>query len=81
MCKPWIECVPYDTRQLVIKEFVANVKAMVSNFRAKNTTHIGTMKFRSRKDHSQTCHFTNDAIHNRKLIMLPRYQNRNFALF
>lgn len=68
----WLAQTPYDTRQLVIKEFAAAVAAARSNRRAGNIRHFH-MAYRSKRDSSQTFHVDHRAVRQMRLFpsMMP----------
>ena len=63
----WQARTPYDTRQLVIKEFAAALAAARSNRRAGNIRHY-RMEYRSRRDASQTFHVDHRAVSGMRLF-------------
>lgn len=69
----WLSDIPYDTRQLSVKEFVANAKSAFANLKAKNIKHF-SLGYRSKRDKSQTFHLDDKAI-NKKLILFPKLQS------
>ena len=69
----WLKQVPYDTRQLIIKEFSANIEAAFSNLKAGNIKHFSP-DYKSKKDKSQIFHVDNQAIRDKKLIIFIRRQ-------
>lgn len=57
----WLKDVPYDTRQLVIKDFVGATKSAISNY--KNGNNMGfNMKFKSKKNNTQIFHIDKNAL-------------------
>ena len=57
----WLKEIPYDTRQLVIKDFIAAYKAAITNLRRGNHEYFN-MKYKSRKNLSQIFHIDKRAI-------------------
>ena len=57
----WLKEIPYDTRQLVIKDFIAAYKAAITNLRRGNHEYF-SMKYKSRKNLSQIFHIDKRAI-------------------
>ena len=57
----WLKDVPYDTRQLVIKDFIAAYKAAIKNF--KNGHNKGfQMGYKSKRNQTQIFHINKKAI-------------------
>lgn len=48
----WLADIPYDTRQLVIKNALGGIKSALTNLKNGNITHFD-MRFKSKKNHSQ----------------------------
>ena len=57
----WLEDIPYDTRQLVINDFIAAYKAAITNFKNGNIDSF-EMGFKSRKQLTQFFHIDKRAI-------------------
>lgn len=57
----WLKDIPYDTRQLVINDFIAAYKAAITNFRNGNIDSF-EMGFKSRKQLTQFFHIDKRAI-------------------
>ena len=57
----WLIDIPYDTRQLAIKEFVGAHKSAISNCKNNNITYFD-MSFKSRKNPTQIFHIDKGAI-------------------
>ena len=57
----WLKEIPYDTRQLVIKDFIAAYKAALSNFKSNNSNAF-QMGFKSKRNISQIFHINKRAI-------------------
>jgi putative transposase len=57
----WLEDVPYDTRQLVINDFIGAYKAVITNFKNGNIKNFD-MGFKSRKMNTQFFHIDKRAI-------------------
>ena len=51
----WLKEIPYDTRQLVIKDFIAAYKSAISNYKAGHNNGF-TMKYKRKKMSSQIFH-------------------------
>ncbi len=72
----WLTSIPYDTRQLSVKEFSANIKSAFSNLKAKNIKHF-SLNYKSKHDKSQTFHIDHRAIKSNKLILFPKLQKES----
>ena len=57
----WLKEIPYDTRQLVIKDFIGAYKAAITNLKKGNHEYF-SMKYKSRKNPSQIFHIDKRAI-------------------
>ena len=57
----WLETIPYDTRQLAIKDFVGALKAAITNKRNGNIDKF-RMGYKSRKDRTQIFNIDKRAI-------------------
>lgn len=57
----WLKEVPYDTRQLIIKDFIAAYKAAMSNLRNHNINSF-SMGYKSKKNSTQIFHIDKRAI-------------------
>lgn len=57
----WLKDIPYDTRQLVIKDFIAAKKSISTNVTQGNIKH-GKIGFKSRKQPTQFFHIDKRAI-------------------
>ncbi len=57
----WLKEIPYDTRQLVIKDFIAAYKAAITNLKKGNHTHFN-MGFKCKHKPTQMFHIDKRAI-------------------
>jgi len=57
----WLKEIPYDTRQLAIKDFCTAYKAAISNFKANNIDHF-KFTYKNKKKPSQIFHIDKNAI-------------------
>jgi putative transposase len=57
----WLKEVPYDTRQLMIKEFIGAFKAILTNYKNGNINHF-KMNFKSKKSLTQTFNINKNAL-------------------
>ena len=58
---PWLDEIPYDTRQLVINDFIAAYKAAITNFKNGNIDSFD-MGFKSKKQPTQIFHLDKRVI-------------------
>ena len=58
---PWLNDIPYDTRQLIINDFITAYKAAITNYKKGNISNF-QMKFKSKKQLSQFFHIDKRAI-------------------
>jgi len=67
----WINEIPFDTRQLIIKDAVAAYKSCRTN---KCRGHINKYKlgYKSRKDIRQICHIEKRSLNIEKLLLFPK---------
>ncbi len=66
----WLKDVPYDTRQLAIKDFCTAYKAAISNFKAQNINHF-EFSYKSKRKPTQIFHIDKRAI-NKSLNLFKR---------
>src|SRR5579872_6452959 len=69
----WLAEIPYDTRQLVIKNLVANYKSCITNLKNGHIKSFN-IKFKSRKDKKQFCFVDHRAL-NSEIKLWPRKFN------
>ncbi len=75
----WLIKIPNKVKDLVIKEFCAMVKSAKTNF-ARGHIHHFEMKFKRKKEESQTCHMDCKAV-NKSGILLPNIINEYLDTF
>ena len=67
----WLKEIPYDTRQLSIKEFVGAYKSALSNYRNGNNKGF-QMKYKSKRNQTQSFHMRKNAINTNLNIFRSR---------
>jgi len=65
----WLSEIPFDTRAIVIKRLLANIKAAITNLKRRNIKKFD-IKFRSKKDKNQYFYIDYRAI-DKKMILWP----------
>ena len=59
--KDWLEEIPYDTRQLIIKDYCSAYKSAISNYKNGNIKQFD-MRYKSKKNPSQIFHIDKRAL-------------------
>jgi len=75
----WIKDTPYDTRQLVIKELIGNIKSAISNKRNGHIKHFN-MEMRTKKNPKQVFHVDKNAIKNLEIFRQRLKFKRNITV-
>jgi putative transposase len=75
----WLSDIPYDTRQLSLKQLASNMK---TNFTLLKRGHIQffEMKYKSKKNPSQTCFINKKAFNKGSLRLFPTRLNEPLSL-
>jgi IS605 OrfB family transposase len=73
----WLKNIPYDTRQLAIKNALSSVKSSLELLKNKNITHF-KHKFKSKKDNKQVFYVDHRALCN--LNLFPNLMKENCKL-
>lgn len=71
----WLKEIPYDTRQLVIRALIGNIKAALENKKRGNITHF-SMGYKSKKDNKQ-CFYINKKGINKNYIFKTRLKKKS----
>ena len=75
----WLKDVPYDTRQLVIRELIGNIKACLTN-KSKGNIKFFKMTYRTKKDDKQIFHVDKRAIENLSIFKRRLKFKRNITV-
>ena len=72
----WLEEVPYDTRQLVINDFMGAYKAAMTNFKRSNIKGF-ELKYKSKKNPTQIFHINKRALNTWKKKILTKIKKKS----
>ena len=67
----WQSDIPYDTRQLALKQLASNMKTNFTLLRRKRISHF-QMKYKAKRNTSQICHINKKAFNVNTMRMFPR---------
>ncbi len=67
----WQSDVPYDIRQLALKQLASNMKTNFTLLRKKHISHF-EMKYKTKRNPSQTCYVNKKAFNTETLNIFPR---------
>lgn len=63
----WQAEIPYDTRQLILKSLIGNIKACITNLKKNNITHF-KLRFKNKKNKDQVFYCNKKSMKNFKMF-------------
>jgi len=72
----WLKNVPFDTRQLILKNVIGSYKSAITNKKNGNIKHFD-IKYMSLKNPTQFCHLEKRSVNIKKCVMFSRRKDEN----
>lgn len=76
----WQKNIPYDTRQLVIKDAITSFKSCLTNLKRKNIKNFD-IKFKKKVEQKQYCHIEKRTLNTENQKLFPSMKNEDTSFF